>query len=318
MAVHAQRPHERFRESSAEKKVEQHEHSRWLSINFRWNARVAAAYITNVDVFFGSLNGTAEQFAARVATSIATRGISAVLRSLDTFDPTEFTSPERLVNTRAVVFVVSTRFAEAPPNAERFHQWLHIVSDRVGPVANRRALMAEMEADIAASSSDISFNVTGSRLTKASHAVLALKGLQYAVFGVGDSKYLTYNAAAKFIDVRLHSIGATRLLGLGLADVSNDAEGAFVKWEQSLWKMLPQIRRDTERRASSSIRLAPGVRIDNKPHIEASEADQSAKISPLSRPRPNSSSSQRVIAVVPKRTASSCPNVYLLGQVDEL
>lgn len=288
---------------------------RRLSLTFRWHARVAVAHITDVVVFFGSLTGTAERYATRLAASIAERGINTVVRSLETFDPVEFTSPKQLVNTRAVVFVVSTHFADAPPNAEKFHQWLRAASDRVGPATSRESMLAEVEA----SSSRISSSASGPRPAKSSHPMMVLDGMQYAVFGVGDSKYLTYNAAGKFIDVRLHSIGASRLLTLGLADASNDPEGAFVKWEQSLFKILPLINSDTEGSSSNSNKRAPEANPEIESPIEPIKADilDTTVIVPLSSPRPNSSSTRRVFGADRKRATSSCPNVILLSQGDE-
>jgi hypothetical protein len=61
-----------------------------------------------------------------------------------------------------------------------------------------------------------------------------LFGVQYAVFGVGNSIYRTYNATAKYIDTRLHELGGVRVCPLGLGDVSKAIEIAFAKWEERL------------------------------------------------------------------------------------
>jgi sulfite reductase alpha subunit-like flavoprotein len=65
-----------------------------------------------------------------------------------------------------------------------------------------------------------------------------LHGVQYAVFGVGNSMYLTYNAMGKFVDARLQAVGAVRLCPLGLGDVSNDIDDAFAKWEAQLLQLF--------------------------------------------------------------------------------
>ncbi|GMF13793.1 unnamed protein product [Phytophthora lilii] len=65
-----------------------------------------------------------------------------------------------------------------------------------------------------------------------------LDGVQYAVFGVGNSMYLTYNAMGKFVDARMQALGAVRLCPLGLGDVSNDIDDAFAKWEAHLLQLL--------------------------------------------------------------------------------
>ncbi|GAB9471674.1 Nadph-cytochrome p450 [Globisporangium polare] len=68
-----------------------------------------------------------------------------------------------------------------------------------------------------------------------------LEGLQYAVFGVGSSEYLTFNAVGKFVDARLHILGGARLSALGLGDMTGDAEAAFLKWRVEFLQQLPVI-----------------------------------------------------------------------------
>ena len=43
-----------------------------------------------------------------------------------------------------------------------------------------------------------------------------LAGLTYSVFGLGNSSYERYNAAAKTVDKSLHAVGATRLMKIHL------------------------------------------------------------------------------------------------------
>ncbi|KAG0494186.1 hypothetical protein HPP92_005180 [Vanilla planifolia] len=67
-----------------------------------------------------------------------------------------------------------------------------------------------------------------------------LKGLQYAVFGLGDSGYQKYNFAAKKLDKRLIDLGAKPIIHRGLGDDQHRAgyEGVLDPWLISLWKML--------------------------------------------------------------------------------
>ncbi|CAG8610445.1 6876_t:CDS:1, partial [Cetraspora pellucida] len=70
---------------------------------------------------------------------------------------------------------------------------------------------------------------------------------QYAVFGLGDSKYwpreediIYYNKPGRDLDNRLEILGGKKLLDLGLGD-DQDADGyetAFQSWEPELWKAL--------------------------------------------------------------------------------
>ncbi|KAG6489958.1 hypothetical protein ZIOFF_051240 [Zingiber officinale] len=67
-----------------------------------------------------------------------------------------------------------------------------------------------------------------------------LEGLQYAVFGLGDSGYQKYNFTAKKLDKRLSDLGAMLLIEKGLGDDQHPSgyEGALDPWLSSFWKKL--------------------------------------------------------------------------------
>ncbi len=58
----------------------------------------------------------------------------------------------------------------------------------------------------------------------------ALKGLKFAVLGLGDSSYPQFNAIAKKLDARFAELGGTRLFDLGEADV--DVASIATPWRQ--------------------------------------------------------------------------------------
>eukprot|EP01105_Mastigella_eilhardi_P016984 TRINITY_DN38_c0_g2_i3.p1 TRINITY_DN38_c0_g2~~TRINITY_DN38_c0_g2_i3.p1 ORF type:complete len:1200 (-),score=403.08 TRINITY_DN38_c0_g2_i3:174-3629(-) len=67
-----------------------------------------------------------------------------------------------------------------------------------------------------------------------------LKGLQYAVFGLGSSKYSHFCASAKQFDFKLEGLSATRLIDVGLGDEAAD-DGyatAFEPWQGQLYEEL--------------------------------------------------------------------------------
>ncbi|KAL2250757.1 UNVERIFIED_CONTAM: NADPH-dependent diflavin oxidoreductase 1 [Sesamum indicum] len=69
-----------------------------------------------------------------------------------------------------------------------------------------------------------------------------LKGVHYAVFGLGDSSYQKYNFVAKKLDKRLSDLGATAIIERGLGDDQHPSghEGALDPWMSALWNMLYQ------------------------------------------------------------------------------
>ncbi|KAL0374908.1 UNVERIFIED_CONTAM: NADPH-dependent diflavin oxidoreductase 1 [Sesamum radiatum] len=69
-----------------------------------------------------------------------------------------------------------------------------------------------------------------------------LKGVHYAVFGLGDSSYQKYNFVAKKLDKRLSDLGAAAIIERGLGDDQHPSgyEGALDPWMYALWNMLYQ------------------------------------------------------------------------------
>ncbi|XP_027352119.1 NADPH-dependent diflavin oxidoreductase 1 isoform X2 [Abrus precatorius] len=71
-----------------------------------------------------------------------------------------------------------------------------------------------------------------------------LKGVLYAVFGLGDSSYQKYNFVAKKLDKRLTDLGGTSIVERGLGDDQHPSgyEGSLDPWMSSLWRMLNEIK----------------------------------------------------------------------------
>ncbi|WP_347551838.1 cytochrome P450 [Pseudalkalibacillus hwajinpoensis] len=69
----------------------------------------------------------------------------------------------------------------------------------------------------------------------------SLEGLQYAVFGCGDRNWATtYQRIPTFIDDRMAQQGADRISEIGFGDASDDFEGDYEKWEETLWPYLAE------------------------------------------------------------------------------
>jgi len=66
----------------------------------------------------------------------------------------------------------------------------------------------------------------------------ALQPLSFAVFGLGNTQYEHYNAAAKRLDAHLAAASATRLLPLGLGDDDGSLEEDWAAWRARLWPAL--------------------------------------------------------------------------------
>ncbi|CAM9822019.1 unnamed protein product [Chrysoparadoxa australica] len=71
----------------------------------------------------------------------------------------------------------------------------------------------------------------------------SLKGLKFALFGLGDSGYDKYNAAARKLRIRLLQLGASEVVERGFGD-DQSAKGAWGDldpWAALLWKCLEEL-----------------------------------------------------------------------------
>ncbi len=69
----------------------------------------------------------------------------------------------------------------------------------------------------------------------------ALKGVNYSVFGCGNSDWAaTYQSVPRAIDEKLAALGAHRMMERGEGDAREDMDGAFQSWFGALWPALGQ------------------------------------------------------------------------------
>lgn len=230
----------------------------------RRSSQVLPSSISEVDVYFGSLSGTAARLAATLARDVAALGVNTTLQSLEHFDPHRFTAPDSLrASTRACVFVVSTQFAgSVPPNAEVFYDWLKAAStSKTASFAKeslRTATSTNQDTSTALTTPSVNGNAAkeecgsacplqqlvnwGRDLSKSrSDRSRSLKDVQFAVFGVDSSEYLTFNAVGKFVDARLRVLGGTRLCPLGLGDIASNLDATFLDWRARFLLLLPKM-----------------------------------------------------------------------------
>ncbi|KAI8373988.1 thiamine diphosphate-binding protein [Choanephora cucurbitarum] len=154
-------------------------------------------------VLFGSDNGNAEGVAKKIASRGKSRGLKVKLMAMDDYEDVQ-----ELANEVNVVIICSTAGqGELPSNAREL--WKALNSLNPG---------------------DVDFSQ-----------------LNFAVFGMGDSHYwpreedaVFYNRPGKLIDAKLETLGANRLIELGLGD-DQDADGfetGLGLWQPEFWKAL--------------------------------------------------------------------------------
>ena len=95
-------------------------------------------------------------------------------------------------------------------------------------------------------------------------------GMNYAIFGLGDTSYEQYNEMGKFFDENFEKLGGTRLHEMGVGNAETfSTEDDFIKWKDNLWVSVLQHYQKTEkpeekkraliRRQSSLIALEASV-----------------------------------------------------------
>lgn len=66
----------------------------------------------------------------------------------------------------------------------------------------------------------------------------ALEGMQYCVFGLGNTLYEKYNTVGKLYDERCSALGGKRIFDLGLGDDDGSMQEDFDQWRDMLWPVL--------------------------------------------------------------------------------
>jgi NADPH-ferrihemoprotein reductase len=169
----------------------------------RWfSAAVQALSNTNqpVKILWASQGGTAQIFAQQLSEALEENGHDQVVIQ----GWHESKSPDKLLTPGEGVHVFLCSVAgvgEAPDNGRKFYEW-----------------------------------VTQSELNDPA----TFEGLEYAVFGLGNSKAHPhhYNAIGKSLDQRLEELGASRVLELGLGDDGDCIEDDFDLWTDQFVKLL--------------------------------------------------------------------------------
>nr|XP_051697369.1 S-adenosyl-L-methionine-dependent tRNA 4-demethylwyosine synthase TYW1 [Oryctolagus cuniculus] len=159
-------------------------------------------FVSGVKIFYGSQTGTAKGFAASLAEAVTSLDLPVEAINLKQYDPDDHLAEE--VTSRTVcAFLLATYTDGRPPeSAEWFCKWLEEAA------------------------SDFRFDKT------------YLKGMRYAVFGLGNSAYSNhFNKVGKNVDRWLWKLGAHRVLtrGEGDCNVAKSKHGS-IEADFRAWK----------------------------------------------------------------------------------
>ncbi|XP_019519268.1 PREDICTED: S-adenosyl-L-methionine-dependent tRNA 4-demethylwyosine synthase-like isoform X1 [Hipposideros armiger] len=159
-------------------------------------------FVSGVKIFYGSQTGTAKGFAAALAEAVSSIDLPVAVINLKEYDPDDHLL-EEVTSKNVCAFLIATYTDGRPTeSAEWFCKWLEEASN------------------------DFRFGKT------------YLKGMRYAVFGLGNSAYAShFNKVGKNVDKWLWMLGAQRVTtrGEGDCDVVRSKHGS-IEADFRAWK----------------------------------------------------------------------------------
>ncbi|XP_060141147.1 S-adenosyl-L-methionine-dependent tRNA 4-demethylwyosine synthase TYW1 isoform X2 [Globicephala melas] len=176
--------------------------SRDLMTNGYISLQKKEVFVSGVKIFYGSQTGTAKGFATVLAEAVSSLGLPVALINLKEYDPDDHLV-EEVTSKNVSAFLVATYTDGRPTeSAEWFCRWLEEAAN------------------------DFRFGKT------------YLKGVRYAVFGLGNSAYVShFNKVGKDVDKWLWMLGAHRVMSRGEGDCNvvkskhGSIEADFTAWK---------------------------------------------------------------------------------------
>ncbi|TNN01196.1 hypothetical protein fugu_010578 [Takifugu bimaculatus] len=187
------------------------------------NDNDSMVHVSGVKIFYGSQTGTAKGFAKELSDEIKALGIPAVVLDMKDYDPDDELAVE-CTNKSVCVFLVAT-YTDGQPteNAEWFCKWLEEAS------------------------TDFRYGKT------------YLKGLRYAVFGLGNSVYDGhYNTVGKNVDKWLWMLSGKRIMTRAEGDCNvvksrnGSVQADFLAWKVKLLKRLQALAKGEKKICSGN------------------------------------------------------------------
>lgn len=163
---------------------------------------------TFINIYYGSQTGTAMSFATTLSNEGLKYGFHCEVIDLVDFEKNDVALIQKKNNSPGIAIFIIATYGEgdAPDNASYF---CHYLQEKVS---------------LNDKNSEKPFN-----------------GLEYSVFGLGDSQYINYNAAAKLVHKHMQLLGAIPITDICLGDDFHDLEFDFHVWKKNLWSLLQNL-----------------------------------------------------------------------------
>ena len=166
----------------------------------------------HLSIYFGSQTGTAETYAKQLDREGAELGFMVHVVDLEETNVADLLTAERRDDDISKAVFLCSTYGEGEPT-DNSASFIMELKSKIGVTAD----VEEEKKD----SDSPCFDP-------------CLAGLEYCVFGLGNTQYEHYNAMGKFFDAATEKLGGRRIAPIGLGDDDNDIEDDFEKWMNSL------------------------------------------------------------------------------------
>uniref|UniRef100_A0A7N6BSW9 S-adenosyl-L-methionine-dependent tRNA 4-demethylwyosine synthase TYW1 n=1 Tax=Anabas testudineus TaxID=64144 RepID=A0A7N6BSW9_ANATE len=180
-------------------------------------------HVSGVKIFYGSQTGTAKAFANELSEEVKALGIPAEVTDMKEYDPDDQLADECTRKSVCVFLVATYTDGQPTENAEWFCKWLEEAS------------------------TDFRYGKT------------YLKGLRYAVFGLGNSVYFGhYNTVGKNVDKWLWMLSGMRIMTRGEGDCNvvksrnGSVQADFLAWKVKFLKRLQALAKGEKKKCSGN------------------------------------------------------------------
>ncbi|NXN12149.1 TYW1 synthase, partial [Indicator maculatus] len=190
-------------------------------VNGYANLKAKEVYVAGTKIFYGSQTGTAKRFAKGLAEAVTLLDLPVEVISMGDYDPEDCLSEETSSRNICVFLVATYTDGQPTESAAWFCKWLEEAA------------------------SDFRYGKT------------YLKGLRYAVFGLGNSVYVDhYNTVGRKVDRWLWMLGASRIMTRAEGDCNvaqskhGSIEADFEAWKTKFLSRLQALCRGEKKPCS--------------------------------------------------------------------
>lgn len=209
------------------------------------NDRETVVHVSGVKIFYGSQTGTAKGFAQELSEEVKALGLPAQVIDMKDYDPDDRLADECTSKSVCVFLVATYTDGQPTESAEWFCKWLEEAS------------------------TDFRYGKT------------YLKGLRYAVFGLGNSVYVGhYNTVGKNVDKWLWMLSGMRIMTRGEGDCNvvksrnGSVQADFLAWKGKFLTRLQALAKGEKKSCSGNCKTGGSCKNKKKDRQEEDEEDE--------------------------------------------